>query len=247
MSFLLLSINNFKTDFFGTRFSLFFRLISFLFILLPFTLVTGPFLPDLFLSLIALYFLIISLINKLFNYYRNIAVYFFIAFYSCILISGLISDNPYKSLIDYNGPIFFFRYLFFVLGICYLLDTNSNLIRFFCFNLMIVLIFTIFDGFIMWGFGTNILGFQQPSARVTGIFNEEEILGHFLSHIVPLAFSLLVYIFGVRPKYIALSWTFDNIYVMILNLLLRYERDKYRNNFAFVSLLWSVHTSEFQY
>ena len=89
-----------------------FNIISLLFILLPFTLVTGPFVPDLILTIISIYFLIISFKNKIFFYYKNYAVYFFCIFYFCIIVSGLLSEHPYESLLDYNGPVFFIRYLF---------------------------------------------------------------------------------------------------------------------------------------
>lgn len=188
----------------GSKIPVHLRIINIFFILLPFTLVTGPFLPDLFLTIIAIYFLIISTIYKLIHYYKNLAVYLFLAFYSWIIFSGLLSDHPYQSLIDYNGPIFFIRYLFFILGISYLLNMNTSLIKIFCIHLLLLLIFVVIDGYVMWLTGTNLFGFQSPSSRVTGIFNDEEILGHFLSHTIPLAFALSVYVFGIEPKKVIL-------------------------------------------
>ena len=44
---------------------------STLLILIPVVLITGPALPDIFLSFIALYFLIISIYNKKWSYYKN--------------------------------------------------------------------------------------------------------------------------------------------------------------------------------
>ena len=35
------------------------------------------------------------------------------------------------------------------------------------------------DGYFQWIFGFNFFGFQSPSIRVTGVFRDEEILGHF--------------------------------------------------------------------
>jgi len=188
----------------GSKIPVHLRIINIFFILLPFTLVTGPFLPDLFLTIIAIYFLIISTIDKLIHYYKNLAVYLFLAFYIWIVVSGLLSDHPYQSLIDYNGPIFFIRYLFFTLGIAYLLNKNTSLIKIFCIHLLLLLIFVVIDGYVMWSTGTNLFGFQSPSSRVTGIFNGEEILGHFLSHTIPLAFALCVFVFGIEPKKVIL-------------------------------------------
>ncbi|MDB3973999.1 O-antigen ligase family protein [Alphaproteobacteria bacterium] len=181
-----------------------FRLISYLFVLMPVTLLTGPFLPDLFLSLLALYFLFISLKFKLFGYYKSIFVYLFSFFYFYLLIRGIFSQYPYESLIKYNGPIFYFRYLFFVLGIKFILDVSPEFIKKFTFSLLLVIIFCCIDGFFQWIFGFNLFGFKSPSIRVTGIFGSEEILGHFLSHVTPLLIALLTFLYGVNKKKILL-------------------------------------------
>lgn len=196
-------INDFK-EAIGSSIPIHLKIINFFFLTLPFTLVTGPFLPDLFLTIVALYFLVISFTNKLFYYYKNYAVYLFVLFYFWIIFSGLLSSHPYQSLMDYNGPVFYIRYLFFVLGIAYLLKNNPKLIKLFCIHLLCLLIFVVIDGYVMWLTGTNLLGFQSPSSRVTGIFNDEEILGHFLSHTIPLAFALSVYVFGIKPQKVIL-------------------------------------------
>ena len=195
-------INNFIKDKFDHQFSLLFISISLIFILFPVTLITGPFLPDLFLSVIALYFLVITFKKKLFSYYRNYFVYIFASFYLLILISGLLSENIYASLIDYNGPVFYFRYLFFILGVQYLLDTNPKLISYFTKILVLTILIAIIDGLIQWQTGYNLLGFPYDpnhGNRITGIFNDEQILGHFLAHVVPLSFGLLLFL--IRDSY----------------------------------------------
>ena len=197
-----------KEDYISPSYSYHFKLISILFILLPFVLITGPFLPDLFLCLIGLYFLIISIKKSLFKYYQNKSVFIFSLFYLYLLIRGIFSEYPYESLIEYNGPIFYFRYLFFVLGIQYLLDTNPKLIKAFCFSLLIVLLFTIFDGYLQWIIGVNFFGYNIEQNRLSGLFGKEKILGHFLSHLVPLSLGLLIYIFELNKKNIILFMTF---------------------------------------
>tara|TARA_Y200000002_G_C22653913_1_gene652594 strand:- start:344 stop:1393 length:1050 start_codon:yes stop_codon:yes gene_type:complete len=131
-----------------------------------------------------------------------------------------MSDYPYESLIGYNGPIFFFRYLFFILGIKFLLSTNPRLLNIFCLSLIATLSFTIIDGYLQWITGSNILGFTPTNTRISGIFNDEQILGHFLSHIVPLAMGLLVYLYGSSKKQIILIIIFlvlSEILIFITN------------------------------
>ena len=56
---------------------------SYLFFLIPFGLVTGPFLPDLFLSLIALIFVLESFKNNKFDYIKSkFSIVFFFLFFN---------------------------------------------------------------------------------------------------------------------------------------------------------------------
>jgi hypothetical protein len=199
---------NLNTELLKPSYTLDFRIACILFSIFPFTLITGPFLPDLFLSIIAFYFLVISFKNKLFDFYKNKLVIYFSLFYFYILIRGLFSEYPFESLIGYNGPIFYFRYLFFILAIKYLLDNNPKLIKIFFFSLIITLLFTIIDGYLQWISGSNILGFEIQNKRISGFFNDEQILGHFLSHTVPLAIGIFVYIYGTSKKQIFLIMFF---------------------------------------
>ena len=185
-----------------------FQFISCIFLLLPITLITGPFLPDLFLSIIGFYFLVFSLVKREFDLYKNKFIIIFGLFITYLIFRGLFSEYPYESLIKYNGPVFYFRYLFFILGVQYLITHNSKLIKIFSVVLVSVIIFTVLDGYLQWLTGQNIFGFKSNSIRVTGIFNDEEILGHFLSHVVPLAFSLLVFTYGINHKKIILYMFF---------------------------------------
>ena len=66
------------------------------------------------------------------------------------------------------------------------------------------------DGYLQWFTGYNILGFTPPTIRVTGIFNSEEILGHFLSYTTPLLIALLAFVFGVNKKQIIYYVTIFN-------------------------------------
>ena len=178
------------------------KFISYLLILLPIAMVTGPFLPDLFLSIIGCYFIFVTFKYRLFNYYKNLFVYIFCLFYFYLLIRGLLSNYPYESLIKYNGPIFYFRYIFFILCLKYLLKENQILLKYFTYSLLTVILFVSTDGYFQWMTGYNFFGFQSPSIRVTGVFNSEEILGHFLAHITPLLIVLLTFLHGTNKKQI---------------------------------------------
>ena len=117
---------------------------SILLYLLPVALVTGPFIADLFLSLIALYFLIISLKKKLFSYYKNLFVYIFLFFYFYLLLRSFFSEDIYYSL---RGCLFYFRYLFFTLSVFYLFNNVPNLARNLGVSIFFTLIIVGLDGY----------------------------------------------------------------------------------------------------
>ena len=99
------------------------QITSYLLYLLPIALVTGPFLADLFLSLIALSFLIILLKEKCWNFFNHFIIKILIIFYIYILIRSLLSSNPMLSL---EGSLFYFRYIFFSLGVAYIALNNKK-------------------------------------------------------------------------------------------------------------------------
>ena len=211
------------------------KFVSYLLIFLPISMATGPFLPDLFLSLIGCYFIFVTFKYGLFIYYKNLFVYIFCLFYFYLLIRGLLSNYPYESLIQYNGPIFYFRYLFFILGLQYLLKENQYLLKYFTYSLLTVIIFVSTDGYFQWITGYNFFGFQSPSIRVTGVFNSEEILGHFLAHITPLLIVLLTFLHGIKKKQIffyLLILMFVEIMIFISN-----DRAAFLKIFQFTLLL----------
>ena len=86
---------------------------SFLLILTPVALITGPAIPDIILSLIAFYFLIKTFSQKLWKYYKNPVVIGFLIFSFYAIIRSLLSEMPINSLTN-EGSAFYFRYIFFL-------------------------------------------------------------------------------------------------------------------------------------
>ena len=102
-----------------------------LFCLLPLFLITGPFLSDLAISLIAILFLTNKKIytkSKIKKYFKNFFFYFFILFFVYLIFTSLISDYY---LYSFKKVIFYFRFFIFSLAIWYLLDKKKNLVKIF--------------------------------------------------------------------------------------------------------------------
>ena len=119
------------------------RFSSYLLILLPVFFITGPFLPDLTISLIALIFLVNSYENKLITYYRSIFFYFFIFFYISILICSLFS---YDAIYSLKTTIPYIRFAIFSLAVWYLLKHNDYIFIYLFFSFLLCYSILIGDG-----------------------------------------------------------------------------------------------------
>ena len=127
---------------------------KYLFFLLPLGLVTGPFLPDLFLSLIALIFILESFKKNEFEYLKSKFSIIFFSFYFFLVISSLLSNHIIFSL---ENSVLYIRYFFLLLGFIIFCNNNPDIIKtFFKFVFFTVLIVVI-DGYIEFIFGKNIL------------------------------------------------------------------------------------------
>ena len=166
-------------------------IIFYLIILLPLTLVSGPFLSDLSVSIIALLFIYISIKEKLYFYYNNKYTKIFFSFFIVLIISSIFSKDVMISL---KKVIFFFRFWIFSLAVWYLLSLYENkLIKYLIFTFTSTFLFLIFDGYIQFFFSENIFGWPVQGSRVSSLFKDELILGSYLSRLLPVYFALLVY------------------------------------------------------
>ncbi len=176
----------------------FYNIPVILFSLIPLFLITGPFLSDLSISLIGILFLIYCIRKKNFSFFNNRYFYFFLLFWLYLNINSLFNNFNYDSL---KISFFYFRYALFVIAIVALLEFNDKIIRYFFFTLLICFTVLILDGFYQYFIGENIIGFKSPNpARVTSFFNDEMILGSYLSRLWPILFGLSVIFFRGKNK-----------------------------------------------
>ena len=169
-----------------------------LFSLIPFFLITGPFLSDLSISMISILFLIYCIKQKNFSHFKNKYFYFFMMFWLYLIINSLINNFN----IDSFGTVFvYFRYGIFVIAVAALLDTDEKIIKYFFYCMFICFIALILDGFYQYFIGENIIGFKSPeSHRVSSFFNDEMILGSYLSRLWPIFFGLSILIFNQKKR-----------------------------------------------
>ena len=159
------------------------KIPSALLILLPISLIIGPFISDLSISIIVIIFISKCLVDRNFSYFKNIYFKYFIAFYFVCLLSSLISD--YK-LISSVKSFFYFRFGVFALSVWYLLSVNKRLIKFIFLSLLLCFLFLTVDGLIQYVYGKNIIGLAKHEIRLSSFFGDELILGSYLSRFLPI-------------------------------------------------------------
>ena len=167
-----------------------------LFSLIPFFLITGPFLSDLSVSLISLVFLIYCLKEKNFSHFKNKYFYFFLIFWSYLIVNTLINNFNLDSL---KISFFYFRYGVFVIAIATFLNMDNKLIKYFFYSIFICFSALIIDGFYQYFFGKNILGWVG-SDRISSFFGDENILGSYLSRLWPIFFGLSIFVLNQKNK-----------------------------------------------
>ena len=169
---------------------------------MPALLISGPFLSDLGLSLVALLFLINSVKNNLKKYYNNYFLKLFLLFCFILIISSLLSDNIFPSL---KNSLFYFRFGIFSLCFWYLLDKNEKIIKYLFLSTLICFSSLIIDGYIQYIFGKNILGTELYNQyRVSSFFGSELILGSYLARFFPLLFGLFIFLDQVKKSKLTL-------------------------------------------
>ena len=176
-------------------------LISFLkliFYFSPLAIIAGPFLADLFISIMALLFLIIAINERLKKYFFNRYSIFFIIFNLYFIISSFLSEFVLLSL---EASLFYFRFLLFSLCVWFLLDQDKNILKNFSIIFILILIFVIFNGYFQYFIGFNLFGIISSSeSRLTLLLSEKLYLGGYIVRLLPLCFGLLIYYFSDSKK-----------------------------------------------
>jgi O-antigen ligase len=176
--------------------------LKILFYLIPIGLVTGPFIPDLSLSLIVLIFIFLSIKNNLWKYYYDNKFFkFFLLFNFYLIISSLVSDDISLSL---KSSIGYFRFFIFSLAMWYLLENSGDLFkRSYSIYLFILFLLLSLDALYQFKFTHNILGYEMSQQDgVSSFFNEKLVLGGFFARMFPLTIALFFMFSQLTNKFL---------------------------------------------
>ncbi len=171
---------------------------SLLIALIPFFLITGPFLSDLSVVLVIIFFLTNMVLNKEYYLFKNKFFFIFLIFFLYLVFNSIIKFYDINNLRSSLGYI---RFGIFSLAVCYFIEKKPKLLKWvfiiflFCFLLLIV------DGYLQYFTKTNIFGYPVDlrSMRIRFLLNDDYVLGSYLSRLFPI-FLALSFLFFKNSK-----------------------------------------------
>lgn len=168
------------------------KIVPILLILLPPALISGPAIPDIILTLLAIFFLFLSINKKLTYFYSNKITLIFIFFCLILILSSLLSEYVIYSLTQ-GQSLFFIRFFLFSLLICYFAQLNLNLYLYLAYSFLFCILILVIDGSFQYFTGVNLFGIEAGASRLTGLFIDEPIIGRYVSTSAMLASSLFFF------------------------------------------------------
>ena len=165
---------------------------SILISLLPIFLISGPFLSDLSVVLVSIFFLINVYLNKDYHFFKNKFFIFFLIFFSYLLLNSIIKFYDYNNL---RISIGYIRFGLFSLGVWYFLDKKPEILKWLFFSFIFCFIILIFDGYLQYFFRINIFNSEMNySARISSLFGSELILGSYLARLFPIFLGITFFL-----------------------------------------------------
>ncbi len=158
---------------------------------LPLAFVIGPLVVEAIAIILILNFVISSFNSKNYFFLKNkIFIYFFVFYFFlifCLLFSKYFNETALNVLL-------YFRFILFAFAISLYLKENQKNLKYIYIFFSITFFIIIFDGYLQFFSGENLLGFKQYRPdRISGFFKEDLVLGSFLSRLLPLFIGLTFY------------------------------------------------------
>ena len=181
------------------------------FILLPIFLISGPLLPESVVVLISIYAIFKIVKSKEYRFFlKNKYFLFFLLFW---INSFLVSSFNYfempkdiRNLASIINSFFYFRYLFFTIGIIIILSENKELLKTFFLICLFCLTILFIDGIYQFLNDVNIFGYEiSQDKRVSSFFGDELVLGSYTLRILIIIIPIL---FLVEKKFKLVKYFF---------------------------------------
>ena len=167
--------------------------------LFPILFITGPFLTDLFCIILSFLFLIYLIKKKLWHIlFDNKFFYFFILFYIYLNFNSLLS---FDSSLSFAKTIPFLRIILFIFALSFFLNQNKNIYKGFYIVFILSILLLSFDSIIQFIFQFDLFRYQVANdSRITSLFGDEQVMGSYVSRLLPIALSVS-FLFENKKKY----------------------------------------------
>ncbi len=228
----------------------------YLILFFPVALIVGPFIGEFFLILLVLLVFTIKDFRK--NFFEIIqaskVIKLFFIFSIYILILSIFS---FENFDIFKTGFFYLRYILFSLAVFYLISKNPNVLKnFFIFYFILILVI-LFDSFLQYYSGQNILGYPKFGSRIVSFFEGEGILGSFFVRFYALVsvfyflskflFNRLIILSIVSLIFVLIIFTLERsalFLFLVLNLLILFSisqnKKKFFKNLSLMILFFTI-------
>ena len=212
--------------------------IKYIIVLFPLFFITCPFLPDFFCIFVGLSYLFFYSKNDKINKSEFHILIFFVLFYIYLNINSFISFN---SNISFKSSVPFFRIIIFIFALSYFFKTQKDINSKLYFFFIICIVLLLLDSIYQFYNNKNIFGAEiQNIDRITSFFGDEQIMGSFISRLLPCIIALS-YLTKIKKKNI---YNFFIISVAFVLIFLSGERLALAYFFIFLTLYFVVDSNK---
>lgn len=178
---------------------------------IPLLFITGPFLSGIGTVLISIFGLYSLSFFSNIKFQQNLKIFFIISilFYFYLLVSSYFSPIPEES---FKASLFYFRFILFTLGVCFLINENKELALGLVYRVLVLCFSLVFLSILVEYFFINFIKSTSVS-QYTGIFFDEKIAGSYAARLYPLLVSLSIY-FEKKLKYLSLAKFLISIFIL---------------------------------
>ena len=195
------------------------KTIEILVLLIPFLLITGPFLSDLSLVLSCLIIFLIKGKNLVDIIVKNKIFKLIFAFYIYLVFCSFIIPLNENYFIQSFIPSFLYlRFLIFLIVFSYIFHLNKNFSKKLFFCLFSILVILFIDINLEYFSKKNLLGYDFNGVRIQSLFGDEWIVGSYLSKMVPIIITLF-FVNKNKYKYIFFRIKYNDYYIFIILLI----------------------------
>ena len=131
---------------------------------------------------------------------RSLILILLSLFYLTVLISTIINYEFLSKVTDHNlilKSLLNFRFIIYIISVWFVFqETKIN--KNFIIPMITVYFLFLFDGYVQFFSGENLLGYSNSAGRITGVFNDEYIFGSYIQKVLPIIMIILFVTFEIK-------------------------------------------------